>query len=451
MNTISTIKKALMFFVMIFLVPLAFALQGDCDGNELIEIPDMVCLNTLMVDFQDNSYIDNPEICFNSSCLSMDINRDYHYDLKDMALLKSGLVNYVLGDCDGNGLIEVPDYSCLINLIVQSQNNTQDNNDQNMDLMIQVIPEDTETQGFVCSPISDCSNMDMNGDGIFDYKDVGMLKSVLGNYLIGDCDNNKLIEVPDVTCLTRLLSKQNTICSPVADCSNMDIDFDGNFTQEDLNELISRLGFNMVINNTLENNIELENQIEPINEIKYNSTACKELDMDNDSFINKSEANTALEFIRNAITNGLSLDQVKFDLDGNGIIEIPDLSAITSILSKLPTEESTMNISSCGFVAEIVNITEPVIPAIVSSSSSGGSGGSSHRHTLTRIVEVKPIVYPTTEVQEPILVQDVKEVTDVISQTDNKFMGFAKKLVYEFIGAIILIAIILGIYLWKRN
>lgn len=392
MNTINTIKKTIMFFVMIFLVPLAFALQGDCDGNNLIEIPDIACMNQIVAD---------QNLCNTTyNCSIMDANNDGNINELDIIFLE--------------------------NVLTENQNITEEQNS-----------EDLNTE----------NNLD----------EVQPLK--------GDCDGNNLIEIPDLACLTSLVSNQNITCSPVADCSNMNMDGDNDFDEYDIEALKYLLTNPTPINDTESNETESidENELNET-EFNYNSTACKELDANNDGFVTKEEANTSLNFIEDALSNGLSLDQIKFDFDGNGIMEIPDRSAIMSILSLLQIENSTMNISTCGFVNKTEDEDDQgedednqgenesnIAPVIISSSSSsGGSGGSSHRHSLTRIIEAKPIVYPTTEVQEPVMVQDVKEVTDVI-QTDNKFMGFAKKLVYEFIGAIVLIAMILGIYLWKRN
>lgn len=370
---------------MIFLVPLAFALQGDCDGNNLIEIPDLSCMNQIVAD---------QNLCNTTyNCSNMDANNDGNINELDIIFLE--------------------------NVLTENQNITEENSEVNLDKL---------------QPLK------------------------------GDCDGNNLIEIPDLSCLTFLVSNQNITCSPVADCSNMNMDDDNDFDEYDIEALKYILTNPTPINDTESNETESIDENESNEtEFNYNSTACEELDANNDSFISKEEANTSLNFIEDALTNGLPLDQIKFDFDGNGIIEIPDRSAVMNILSLLRTEESTINVSICGFVNETEDDQgededdqgeneSNIAPVVISSSSSsGGSGGSSHRHTLTRIVEAKPIVYPTTEVQEPVMAQDVKEVTDVIPQTDNKFMGFAKKLVYEFIGAIVFIAMILGIYFWKRN
>ncbi|MFA5175812.1 MAG: tandem-95 repeat protein [Candidatus Nanoarchaeia archaeon] len=52
-------------------------------------------------------------------------------------------------------------------------------------------------------------------------------------YTPGDCDLNGIIEIPDVSCMNEIIADP-TLCSGTYDCSNMDVDFDGNYDADDL-------------------------------------------------------------------------------------------------------------------------------------------------------------------------------------------------------------------------
>lgn len=52
----------------------------------------------------------------------------------------------------------------------------------------------------------------------------------------GDCDGNGILETPDLTCITYIIAGETVVCNPVPDCSNMDMNSDGiiNLTDKDL-------------------------------------------------------------------------------------------------------------------------------------------------------------------------------------------------------------------------
>ncbi|MDD5133751.1 MAG: PKD domain-containing protein, partial [Candidatus Nanoarchaeia archaeon] len=52
-------------------------------------------------------------------------------------------------------------------------------------------------------------------------------------YAPGDCDLNGIIEIPDVSCMNEIIADP-TLCGTIYDCSNMDVDFDGNYDADDL-------------------------------------------------------------------------------------------------------------------------------------------------------------------------------------------------------------------------
>lgn len=126
---------------------------------------------------------------------------------KMFSILIQEPTNYI-GDCDGNGIIEGPDLLCL-NQLVSGLNPT-------------------------CTPISDCSTLDLNNNGIFDSGDMALMQSFFSQFIIGDCDNNGLIEIPDMSCLNDIIGGRQPQCLPIADCTNMDLNADGKYDAEDI-------------------------------------------------------------------------------------------------------------------------------------------------------------------------------------------------------------------------
>ncbi|MFA5175680.1 MAG: LamG-like jellyroll fold domain-containing protein [Candidatus Nanoarchaeia archaeon] len=63
------------------------------------------------------------------------------------------------GDCDGNGLVEIPDISCLTSLVINSYNLT----------------------GRCALDQDNCSNMDLDGNGLFEIPDLSCIKNLIAD------------------------------------------------------------------------------------------------------------------------------------------------------------------------------------------------------------------------------------------------------------------------------
>jgi uncharacterized membrane protein YgcG len=298
-------------------------LLGDIDGNG-----EITCNDALMI-FQ---YVLGKITLTENQIEKADINQDGLITVRDAQLL---IIEYnldctylcsLLGDADGNGLLNCDDVECIMNYVLGKTNNKE------------------------CFYVELCGDVTQNGIITAGDAQQLMIQEELDCsntcLLLGDVDGDELISCNDVECIYNLALG---ITSP--ECINpqcADINDDGIITAGDAQQLMIQEGLNC-------------------------SNECDLLgDITGDGQITCMDLKCAIEIFSGSTETGECINSFCADINEDGKINSDDIEILTDLIHSSQGTCSTGNCINGVCVTE----TEPEEPGNENGDDNGGSGSS---------------------------------------------------------------------------
>ncbi|MFA5175709.1 MAG: putative metal-binding motif-containing protein [Candidatus Nanoarchaeia archaeon] len=327
----------------------------------------------------------------------------------------------LMGDCDGNGVLELPDYMC--NELIMANQITKAN----------------------CY-IPGCMNFDFNGNKILiEIQDYTTFQQVFVNhqiiYWIHDLDNDGFDSTDATGAIVDCNDGDATIYPGATEtCNNVDDNCDGSIDESLTIATVNILGECLANTQTCSAGIwsdDLTNYI-PVAEI------CDAKDNDCNGLID----------------DGLVFSNYYEDIDADGygnlaVIQNACALVLNYVLDSTDCIDNDGNIhpgsTMCGSIDYNCDGIVDACPAVASSSGGGGGGGSSRGKVKPVINTVTPVV-PTPVIeeskQEPVQETQENNLITGAATTDAENSGTSGLTIGLILLALIVVA---GLFYWKKS